>query len=473
MAAKRVLSLSIRTARDVAVHVLMAFEREDRGIQAQLDEQFNRSNWSRADKGLIAEIALGVCRHALTLDMIISNFSSRDIKRIEPLIRQILRVGLYQLIYLDGVADYAAVSEAVDQAQRCAGRGAGGFVNALLRATLNHIESKRPLSETLNPRRTLDIDGERGMVFKCDLLANPGKQPARFYSMRYGLPIWLIERWLKQWSVDIVHGLCQAANRRPLLTLRINYLRCQPDLLSQKFQQADIDFTINNNAIFVLQPIDPRRLPGYDDGLFSVQDFTAQQVAPRLGVKPGMRVLDLCAAPGGKTTHLAELMNNQGTIIACDVHPDKLARIKENAQRLGLTIIQVCHVDELSRIIEENGLFDAVLADVPCSNTGVLARRVEVRHRLKPSGLKELARQQTALLETARNALRPGGKLFYSTCSIESVENTRQVERYRTHHPEDTLISEELILPGVLIYKDTPRCNLSHDGGFTALIQRR
>ena len=201
----------------------------------------------------------------------------------------------------------------------------------------------------------------------------------------------------------------------------------------------------------------------------------------KLQVQPGQRILDLCAAPGGKTTHLAQLMDNQGTIIACDIKAEKLATIEQNCQRLGISIVKTCLADDLDAIIQSDPPFDRALVDVPCSNSGVLARRVEVRHLISPTAIQKLTKIQYELLTKACNAVKPGGLILYSTCSIEQRENELLIRKFLAEHSWLTLLQENLTLPGISpgpaspdglgLYPDTP-ISPRHDGGYIALLAK-
>lgn len=477
MSHKRQLDLPNTSDRDMAVNALHDFEVYNHSIQDNLDTSFNEADWPAAEKRLAAELALGTCRHQITLDLIIAAQSDRQMRRIEPLIRQILRVALYQLIYLDSIPSFAAVSEAVKQARRVAGKGASGFVNALLRSALNDSQGVARWQDNPPPRQTVAIDQERGFVFKRELLPSLEKAPEKFLSGVFSHPAWLVERWLKQYSPETVREICHVGNTRPLLTLRPNTLRGSREEFAQKLDEQNIRYISIENTFVLLDHIDPQQIPGYEAGLFSVQDRTAMAVAPRLGVQPGWRVLDLCAAPGGKTTHMAELMNNTGTIIACDLYPEKLARIEENCRRLGITIVRTALAEQLPEILAQGGPFDAILADVPCSNTGVLARRIEARHRLKPNSISQLAGKQNLLLQQAADALTPCGSLLYSTCSIEEIENQLRVERFLATRPDLRLEDQQLTVPQVTYFTTPPQqppqtLGLPSDGGYTALLKK-
>ncbi len=463
------------TARSIAVNALLAFTREDRDLQDTLDAVFQTGKIESREKPLAAELALGCCRRLITLDHLIEQYSSRPLKRIEPLLLHILRIGLYQLLYLQHTPDFAAVDQAVRQAHQAGGKGAAGFANAVLRSCQRDLDAKIGQPDQPDPalpQRTLWIDEDTAQLFKKNILPDPATNPAKYFSKAYAHPVWLVEKWLKRYSPQLVHQLCLANNSRPALTLRVNTLRSSSAKLQKLLQDAGFSTLSCGPALQLLQPAQPDDLPGYHEGFFSVQDPAAMSVAPLLPPQPGQRILDLCAAPGGKTTHLAERMQNHGCIVACDVNAGKLQRIQQNCRRLGITIVQTCLPEELDGIVAAGGPFDTILADVPCSNTGVLARRVEVRHRLKPVLIQRLVALQQQLLQKAVSMLKKGGRILYSTCSIEPAENEILVQKFLQKHPDFRLLEQRGILPGkeAIAIGDSEGKPLRHDGGYTALL---
>ena len=485
MSGKRqnIKSLSNDNARDIAVNVLLAFERDKHQIQASLDEIFRIHRLGPRQKHLAGELAYGSCRQMITLDYLIKRHSHRNIRHIDPVVRQILRVGLYQMIYLSGTPDFAAVHEAVDQAKKWGGRGADKFINALLRSVQRDIEGPINQQDQYRIRATLWMDQQTGCQFKTDFLPDPTKNPSKFFSLAYSHPLWLIERWLKRYDQSKVRALCLANNARPCLTLRINNLQCNSSEFTEKLTEANIQSVIKDQAIQLIDRASPDQLPGYNQGWFSVQDITAMNAVKILNPRPGDKVLDLCAAPGGKTTQLAESMNNTGQIVACDVTEDKLERIRDNCRRLGISIVQTHLVQDLPALAQHEDLFDAVLVDAPCSNTGVLARRVEVRHRLKPIHLNRLADLQTDLLNQAAVMIKNGGKILYSSCSIEPAENELLIRKFLQANDSFELVEEKFYFPEnqTLIENDhstpapdaqKPHYQLWQDGGYTALLHR-
>jgi 16S rRNA (cytosine967-C5)-methyltransferase len=449
MAQRKSVALENNTARNIAVNSLLAFNCQHKQIQKTLAEIFQAYQPREHQKRQAAELAYGSCRSLISLDHIISRHSNRPVRKIDAALLQVLRVGLYQMLYLKGSPDFAVINEAVQQAKSCGLKGADGFVNALLRSVQRDIEGPIKTQRSLRPRATFRVDENQSWQFKSDFLPDPVKNKAKYYSLSFGHPLWLIERWLKRYDEKTLRRICQANNSRPNLSLRANRLRCSASELQRRLEEAGWRVVRRDDTIFLLQPAMPEQLPGYDQGWFSVQDITATRVATMLQPQPGDRVLDLCAAPGGKTTHIAELMDNKGSIIACDVNRDKLRLIEENCLRLGILIVKTCLSDELENLYEKEGPFDAVLVDAPCSNTGVMARRVEVRHRLKPVHISRLCAKQMKLLIKAGGMVKNQGKLVYSTCSIEPAENDLLVQEFLNNHSSFRLIEEDTFLPSI------------------------
>lgn len=477
MANKAILQLPPTTARNIAVNSLLAFERSGQFIQVTLDTAFQAHPLSDADKRLATEIALGTCRHLITLDHLIQKHSTRKLRKIDPVIIQILRIALYQLIYLERTPDFAAIDQAVRQAKASQRRGSDTFVNAILRNMQRSIHDKENVDDR-SGCTILPVDDNRHCIFQANILPDPTKNLAKYLSLKYAHPLWLIERWLKEFPADTIESICQTNNTRPPITLRICTLNITVDAFTEKLTQAGYYFIASGSAVQMLQSTKPDQLPGFEQGHFVVQDQTAMSVAPILSPQPGQRVLDLCAAPGGKTTHLAELMNNQGQIIACDIDANRLKQVRQNCNRLNIDMVQTCRPDQLDEYISSDGPFDMALVDVPCSNTGVLSRRVEARHLLKPAALGQLAQLQKNLLQKAIGSVKSGGKVLYSTCSIDTTENQTVIVETLQKCPQLTCLSQRLVLPNKqtasLPTADSapPSPPLSwSDGGFTALLQ--
>jgi len=444
---------------------MLAFHQERRRIQDTLQAIFNAGKLAARDRRLAAELAYGACRHLITLDHLIGMHATRPVSRIDPLILQILRVSLYQLVFLDRTADFAAVHQAVEQTRNAGDRrlaGASGFVNAVLRNIQRNMQGTVSCDRTDLRRAGLPIDKNVAFQFKADILPDPAEETSAYLSLAFAHPVWLIDRWLKHYDQEAVRDICLADNSRPVLTLRPNALRTTCEGLARSFEQARLNVSRVGSGLQLYGPAAVEDLPGFREGLFSVQDATAMSVAPLLNCRPGWRVLDLCAAPGGKTTHLAELMGNDGEVIACDISDAKLRLIEENCRRLGITIVQTLLIDQLEDVGGRHGPFDAILLDVPCSNTGVLARRVEVRHTLEPVAFDRLAAVQMRLLQQAGRLVKPAGRILYSTCSIDPVENERLIRAFLSANPSFHLDHEVLTLPDPF-----------RGGGYAALLGAR
>jgi len=456
-------------ARNIAVNSLLLFEQTGQGIQETLDRCFAEQKLEIRERALATELAYGSCRHWITLDFLINKHSTRRLQKIDKLILQIIRVGLYQMLYLDRTPDFAAVHKAVEQAKAYGPKGGGSFVNAILRQIQREIKGSITVDSEIRARATLWRDATCGLEFEREFLPDPNKQKTKYYSISYSHPLWLIERWIKRYNDATLRSILLADNARSRLSLRVNRLRCKPDKLAQSLREAGYENEICGDAIVLQQSAPPQQLPGYENGWFFVQDVAAMSVGPKTSVKPGERVLDLCAAPGGKCTHLAELMGNQGEIVACDVSQSKLDLIEANGRRLGISIVRTCLPDELETIYAQSGPFDTVLVDAPCSNTGVLARRVEVRHRLKPTDLQTLKALQLKLLHQGAKLLRQGGRMIYSTCSIEPGENEDLAQTFLREHDAFEMLDQQLHLPGQAV-KEIPLIHT--DGGYVAVLRK-
>ena len=341
------------------------------------------------DRGLLTALVYGATRHRMTLDALAKVSSGR--KTIDSGLLPILRVALYQLIYLTKIPPHAAVNEAVEEARRSAPKAAG-FVNAVLRG-VQRLEG--------GPHQ-LPRPGLPALGLKAELW---GKDVAERLSVAYSHPEWLVRRWLGHgWPVERVEAICAADNLAPVVTV------AGPSGLEKVAG-------------------DPRNVEGFREGKLRVQDETASRVAPMLAPKAGETILDLCAAPGGKSVHLASLANC--LVVALDQSMERVRLVRDSGR--AFPNIRIVVAD--GRRPPLRPVFDAVLADVPCSNTAVLGRRADARWRLRTSDFAKLAPLQDALLDAAASALKPGGRLVYSTCSLEPDENEQRVESFVKRRP--------------------------------------
>lgn len=362
--------------------------------------------------GFVTEVVYGCLRHLKTLDWVISKASGRALGKIDPKALCILRIALYQTFYMETVPFPIAVNESVLLARRFGNEGMVKFVNAILRNIGRASGSDENLSLPL--------------LYKKYELPALADDPVAFISISESHPEWLVKRWIKRFGPNETKMLCAANNRRPYVNLRCNFMktdreRLLDDLHASGYEAYASSLTPEGIACRSLPRID--RLKQYESGEFQVQDDGAILIGHILDPQPGETVLDVCSAPGGKATHCAELMKNTGQIIAVDLHPNRLKLVSESANRLGHTNIR-CIAADAGRL-EKGSLpvFDKILVDAPCSGTGVLRHKPEIRWRRHENALSELVTIQREILASVSRFLKVGGTLVYSTCSLEPEEN--------------------------------------------------
>jgi 16S rRNA (cytosine967-C5)-methyltransferase len=446
-------------ARSLALQVLLACRRRDAFVQEVLDHNLAAIDLSPADRRLATQLAYGVLRRRITLQALVQPFVSRPVENVEPWLWDVLRLGAYQIALLDHIPAHAAVHETVELAALFGRPGAKGFVNGVLRALARLVTDDRIAAPAA---AALPLEGGTYRRLSGPVLPEPGTHPVEYAAAAFGLPEWLVARWLERYGTEECHRLGFWFAGPAPLTLRVNVLRSTREDFLTACAAAGLDAVSGEHpqAVRVREHVPVRDLPGYGEGWFSVQDESAMQVASAAGVEPGMSVLDLCAAPGGKATHLAELIQDRGRVVACDPDRRRLQTVEALAGRLGLKCVETRAV---SRTLEDlpAGPFDAIVADVPCSNTGVLGRRPEARDRLRADDLRELSEIQERLLLAAVDRVRPGGIVIYSTCSIEPEENGSVVRRVVERRPDLRLESVADAVPG-----------RPADGGYRARLRR-
>ena len=417
-------------SRQVAWQVLQAVAA---GAYADgaLERELGRVSLSPQDRGLATELAYGAIRQRRLLDAWLDQLGKVPAERQPPKLRWLLHLGLYQLLSSDRIPASAAVSTTVELAKRGGLSRLAPVVNGMLRAFLRRQEA-----------------GEA--------LPLPG-DPAAALAIRQSLPDWLAAALLQWQTPEQAEAFARACNTPPALDLRVNGLRSTPEavqaalaaagVVAEPLEGLPMGLTIKGRSG------DLRHLPGYDEGHWCVQDRSAQRIAPLLDPKPGERVLDACAAPGGKSTHLAELMGDQGQVLALDRGEARLRRVARNSERLGLGCIETRHGDAVSLASEAPellGLFDALLIDAPCSGLGTLARHADARWRIDPAAIEGLVTLQRQLLEGLLPLLKPAGRLVYATCTVHPEENGELLEAFLKDHPQLRLEQSFQLWPGQL-----------------------
>ena len=381
-----------------------------------LDKTIRDQGLVDPDKSFLTELVYGTLRWRGSLDWVIKQFiHPRKLKKLKPEIIEILRLGLYQLLFLNSVPDHAAVNEAVELAKKHGYKGASGLVNAVLRRA---IRSRRAISYP-----DIRVD------------------PVRHIAARHSHPEWMVKRWIERYGVDETIQLCSANNLRPPLYVRANILKVSRDQLMRSLQEEGAEVVASHSLPECIRltrlPSSLSDLSSYQRGWFQVQDESSMLVSHILDPQPGDIVIDACAAPGGKSTHIAELMQNRGRVWAFDIDTRRLPLVSENCRRLGITIVEAIEAD--ARNLDEHlsrEIADRVLVDAPCTGLGVLRRRVEARWRRTPDQLEVFPELQYGILASAARHVKPGGVLVYCTCSIEPEENQHVVARFLDAHPQ-------------------------------------
>ena len=405
--------------RSVALQILLAIERRNEFADEAFNEIAHNSQLSNEDRALAFELVYGVLRHRGNLDWRLSALTKKPLSGLPTVIVMILRLGAYQLLHLDRVPESAAVNESVKLAKRVQGRDWSGVVNGVLRSLIRQDEPQNP---------------------------NPSENPVQALSIRYSCPTWLTQRWIDRLGFNQAEQMCKQTLGIPPLTLRTNRLRCSREELKNRLEKEGHAATLTKVSLLGIT-LDKCgaliNLKSFQEGWCYVEDEAAQLIPLLLDVQPGHRVLDACTAPGGKATHLAELMEDQGEIIAVDRSANRLNALRENADRLGITCIHpmvATWVDDLSSSLRtatilENG-FDRILVDAPCSGLGVLRRHPEAKWQKSAGQLPEHQHIQIDILNRVSTYLRPGGVLVYSACSTEPEESIQVISRFCLDHPD-------------------------------------
>ncbi|MCL4178344.1 MAG: 16S rRNA (cytosine(967)-C(5))-methyltransferase RsmB [Verrucomicrobia bacterium] len=431
--------------REIAVRVLLQSEDGDDYLEGLLARELPAL--ALEDRHLCQELVFGVTRNRGLLDWLIGRRTGQRPQK--PPLVNLLRLGLYQLFWLDRIPDHAVVNETVELARQFGFGPQSGFVNAVLRGYARERDQTRLLIDQL----------------KVD-------EP----DIAYSHPRWLCERWQKRWGALALRRLLEWNNLPAPTFARVNTLKTDAGKLLTQWREEEVEYDfihhewLEENLVFQLKAHPPlATLPSFQQGCFYIQDPSTLLAVEWLDPQPGDRVLDVCAAPGGKMSYIAQIMRNEGQLVASDLNPKRLRLMRQNATRLGITCVQIEETDGTSSPVRASGAaetdsdrFDRVLVDAPCSNTGVMRRRVEVRWRVRPPELRRLQQAQVRLLRQATTRLWPGGILVYSTCSLEPEENSEVIKAVLDAVPEFELERERLLTPiqnGV-------------DGAYVAVLRR-
>lgn len=432
----------IDKTREIALKILYKIDKEDAYSNIELNEQIkqNRKNLTEKDIGLISEIVYGVTTWKLTLDEIIKKYSKIKIKKISPWILNILRMGIYQIIFLDKIPKAAAVNESVNLAKRYGHSSSSNFVNAILRK----IEKN---------------DYEEFFKIKDDI---------ERISKTTSMPKWIVEELMKNNDEKEVEQICNNSNIKPKITIRVNTLKTNKQELIKKLRKKNIECKEPQEKLddfLILEKVkNIENVNEFKQGYFTIQDISAGKTARILNPQPGELVLDACSAPGGKTTYIAELMKNKGKIEAWDIHEHRTKLVEQNAQRLGINIIET-KVKDASLYDESlKEKFDKILLDVPCLGIGVIKRKPDIKWQRKPEDIEKITEIQKKILNNCSKYLKKDGAMVYSTCSILKEENQDVVDEFLKENSGFYIESNEVrnILP-----------NQEEDGFFICKIYKK
>ncbi|MBI1910697.1 MAG: 16S rRNA (cytosine(967)-C(5))-methyltransferase RsmB [Deltaproteobacteria bacterium] len=397
-------------ARGAAFRVLNRVEAGDSYADILLEAELE--NLSEADSALAMEITNGVLRWRIRLDWAIDSFSSIKTKKLEHNVLNALRIGAYQILFLTRVPASAAINESVNLV-KTGGNKKAGFVNAVLRK----------------------INSEKDNLKFPDF----EKEPVKHISVVYSHPEWMVKRWVERFGLDEAMSLCEGNQIRPPKVLRVNTLKTTRGELFNELVEKGLDVKLTDYSPLGIQVFRGRLNP--KDDRYYIQDEASQLVPLLLAPKAGEAILDACSAPGGKTTLMAQLMNNSGIIIALDKYAGRLRTVEESAQRLGVKIIKTMEADAAGplRLPAEIQEFDAILCDAPCSGLGVLRRSPDIKYRRKEEDIKELSALQKSILENISRYLKKGGRIVYSTCTFEPEETDGVVKWFLENHKDFVL----------------------------------
>lgn len=405
--------------RKLAVRILLKIEKDSAYSNLTLGAFFKEADISREDKALVSALVYGVLDRKITLDYVLSRFMKTPIKKTAPFTLTVLRTALYQIMFMDKIPQSAAVNEAVKLIKKSKENRNSGFVNAVLREVLR--------SEKLLP----EGDGVAEM------------------SVRYSCPEWIVESFVSDYGVYTAKELLKESLKPAPFTIRVNTQKTNTDTVKEILEQSSTEVynTELSYSLILKKGFDIAKNEFYKKGYFYAQDLASQKAIAVLSPKPYERVLDMCAAPGGKTFTMAQYMENKGEIVACDLYESRVGLIAESAQRLGLDIIKTA-VGDASVYNENLGKFDCILCDVPCSGLGVIRRKPDIKYK-QTNDFNSLEELQYSILCNAVKYLKKGGRILYSTCTLRKAENEKLVIRFLKEYNSFNKEYEKSLMPHI------------------------
>ena len=429
------------SVRELVLDILMEVNEKEQYSHLVIRDVLGKYQYlEKQERAFLTRLAEGTIEHMLEMDFIINSFSKVKVKKMKPLIRNLLRMSVYQMKYMDSIPDAAVCNEAVKLAKK---RGFGqlrGFVNGVLR------NIARELSHLQYPDAKLE--------------------PVRFLEVTYSVPEWIVKKWIKDYGFEKTKTICESFLKERPITIRTNLTKVTPEELKQKLEAEGVTVwpVEKLSYAFEISGYDYlQSLESFQEGLFYVQDISSMMVAEVASPKQGNYVIDVCAAPGGKSSHLAEKLESTGMVEARDLTEYKVSLIEENIERHGLSNMQAVQMDATVYDADSVEKADVLICDLPCSGLGVMGKKTDIRYKMTEEKQKELVKLQRAILDTVCTYVKKGGVLVYSTCTIHAEENTGNVDWFVKKYPEFEVLSNEQMFPG----------EAYHDGFFIAKLVRK
>ncbi len=409
-------------ARERVLRALYAVDTDGTYANAALKEALSAEFEFQADRGLVTEIFRGVLQNRMAIDYVISMFSKIKLKKLSPWIMQILRMGVYQILYMDKIPESAACNESVKLARKYGHNSSAGFVNGVLRSVARNK----------------------------DKIEFPKDNITDYLSLCYSYPTWMVEMLLKIYGEKECEEILKAGNSVKPPTIRTNLTKTTTSELTEALKAEGITATADNEldyCLYITGGLSVENSPLYKEGKYTLQNKSSMLATEMLAPKSGEFIIDVCAAPGGKTTHIAEKMGDRGRVVAFDIHKHKTVLIENAAKRLGLKSVEVMEQDASKICKEFIGKADRILADVPCSGLGVINKKPDIKWNVKEEDIAELVKIQKEILNTVSAYVKSGGVLVYSTCTITDEENRLQIDNFLKENEDFYKAEEKLLLP--------------------------
>ena len=426
--------MSVDLPRETALKILYDINENGAYSNISVNKHLEAVELNSLDKAFITDMVYGTIKWKLTIDWLISQYSSIKIKKISPWILNILRLGVYQIIYTDKIPQSAACNESVKLSKKYGHAASSGFVNAVLRS----------------------IGRNKQNINYPDCV----KDQISYLSIKYSHPEWIVEKWVNRFGREFTEALLDSNNKVPDFTIRTNTLKTTGSQLIEILSNEGI-FAAHGkyieNALIIENPASIFKSSAFKDGLFQVQDESSMQVSKVLDPRPGDFIIDVCSAPGGKATHIAELMQNNGTVLARDIHEHKINIINNAAKRLELGIIRAEMFDAAKLDEKYIEKADRVLVDAPCTGLGIIRRKPDIKWSRGDRDAKEIMAVQRKIINTASKYVKPGGILVYSTCTLEPEENEEMVNTFLLENPDFQSVDFSGLLPDGLNKDDAKK----------------